>query len=304
MTDTDLITAGGSSDNVDLPNSVNSPIISGSDFAPRHSNGAAAAETRADGRHGRLGRPPRLADRDGAARPAGACRQLGVKGSSGMRKSELIAAIREHRGETNGPTAAGRRRSRPKAPPRPRAESRRSSAGAADQAARAQQAPASVTERCARLRPARESWCKADRAGDETTKPESDRPGQEQRRQTTAATAAATATPTRHGNDRRQQRKNNGKQQRTTATTNNGNASNNDDDDDGASADGAAAGSVTAGAAASVAAPKAAAATTATPNCARTTSFSPSQASSTSSTTTRSFAPPATSPAPTTSTSR
>ena len=32
--------------------------------------------------------------------------QLGVKGSSGMRKSELIAAIREHRGDTNGASAA------------------------------------------------------------------------------------------------------------------------------------------------------------------------------------------------------
>jgi len=42
--------------------------------------------------------------------------QLGIKGSSGMRKSELIAAIREHRGEANGTGAAAKTKAAATAP--------------------------------------------------------------------------------------------------------------------------------------------------------------------------------------------
>ena len=70
MTDTDLFTADGNTD-------------------------APATEAPAAGRSGSL---TSLLLPDLRALAA----EVGVKGTSGMRKSELIAAIREHRGEANG----------------------------------------------------------------------------------------------------------------------------------------------------------------------------------------------------------
>ena len=73
MTDTDLFTADGNTD-------------------------APATEAPAAGRSGSL---TSLLLPDLRALAA----EVGVKGTSGMRKSELIAAIREHRGEANGAKA-------------------------------------------------------------------------------------------------------------------------------------------------------------------------------------------------------
>ena len=93
MSDTDLITAGGSSDDVELSNPVNSPPVEAVSAAP------AAGAVSASGDRPTSLTAMVLPDLRALAG------QLGIKGSSGMRKSELIAAIREHRGETNGAAA-------------------------------------------------------------------------------------------------------------------------------------------------------------------------------------------------------
>ncbi|MDY6999345.1 MAG: Rho termination factor N-terminal domain-containing protein, partial [Actinomycetota bacterium] len=89
MTDTDLITAGGSTDSGQLPNSVTADASS-----PEESK-APAAEDAAPARRGSLTSLvlPEL---------RALAKEIGVEGASGMRKSELIAAIRERRGESNG----------------------------------------------------------------------------------------------------------------------------------------------------------------------------------------------------------
>lgn len=100
MTETDLITAGGS-DNAQLPNPVTSD-----DSTPAEADapgGAPTAETAptADVASG---------DRSGALSTMvlpelrALAKEIGVEGASGMRKSELVAAIRERRGEANGRT--------------------------------------------------------------------------------------------------------------------------------------------------------------------------------------------------------
>ncbi|WNG86155.1 transcription termination factor Rho [Mycobacterium sp. ITM-2016-00317] len=89
MTDTDLITAGGS-DSGELPNTV-SADASSSQAAPAAGDAPAAARARR-GALTSLVLPELRA----------MAKEIGVEGASGMRKSELIAAIRERRGEANG----------------------------------------------------------------------------------------------------------------------------------------------------------------------------------------------------------
>src|ERR1700709_2263476 len=85
VTDTDLITAGGSSDDIELSDPVNSPTVEANSNAPAP---VAPVAPSGDG-------PASLA---GMVLPVlrALAGQLGIKGWSGMRKSELIAAIREH----------------------------------------------------------------------------------------------------------------------------------------------------------------------------------------------------------------
>ena len=100
MTDTDLITAGSGTGNTDPPATVTTDIPISEPVAPASDAPAA----RADGGLGAMVLPELRA----------LANELGVKGASGMRKNELIAAIRERRGEPkakahngdSGPTGA------------------------------------------------------------------------------------------------------------------------------------------------------------------------------------------------------
>ena len=89
MTDTDLVTAGGSTENDKLPESVTPDTSSESGVKQNASDGSLATMVLPELRA--------LAN------------QAGVRGTSGMRKNELITAIRESRqGHTNGtPSNAG-----------------------------------------------------------------------------------------------------------------------------------------------------------------------------------------------------
>jgi transcription termination factor Rho len=83
VTDTDLIAAGSGAGDTDLP------AVEASDTPD-----SAASESKAPGDGGLAGMVlPEL---------RALANELGVKGASGMRKNELIAAIREQRGKSNG----------------------------------------------------------------------------------------------------------------------------------------------------------------------------------------------------------
>ncbi|MGB7508767.1 MAG: Rho termination factor N-terminal domain-containing protein, partial [Mycobacterium sp.] len=115
MTDTDLITAGGSTESSELPNTV-SP-----DSTPSAERSAPAAERR--GALTSMVLPELRA----------MAKEIGVEGASGMRKGELIAAIRERRGESTGRTGSEAKKDAP-------AETATTSSGPADSAG--QDAPA------------------------------------------------------------------------------------------------------------------------------------------------------------------
>ena len=98
MTDTDLITADGSND------AVNSPTVEADSAPPAD---VPAATPTAEAPSGVIAATERPASLTAMVLPdlRALAGQLGIKGSSGMRKSELIAAIREHRGDANGGAA-------------------------------------------------------------------------------------------------------------------------------------------------------------------------------------------------------
>lgn len=101
MTDTDLITADGSNESSELPNTV-TPNISTSAEA-----GAPVAAPAADDAPAAAA-PARRGSLTGLVLPElrALAKEIGIEGASGLRKSELIAAIRERRGEGNGTSGA------------------------------------------------------------------------------------------------------------------------------------------------------------------------------------------------------
>ncbi|MGE2722987.1 transcription termination factor Rho [Mycolicibacterium celeriflavum] len=99
MTETDLITAGGSSDNGELPNAVSSDTsTSAAADAPNATPTAETAPTAEVASGNRAGSLSTMVLPELRA----LAKEIGVEGASGMRKSELVAAIRERRGESNG----------------------------------------------------------------------------------------------------------------------------------------------------------------------------------------------------------
>lgn len=97
MTETDLITAGGSSEDAALPKTVNSDNPAAVD-APSSASAAEAAPTAgvASGNRGGSLSSMVLPELRALAK------EIGIEGASGMRKSELVAAIRDRRGDSNG----------------------------------------------------------------------------------------------------------------------------------------------------------------------------------------------------------